>query len=165
MVLKVGWFVALASILFAGVCVAFSTNQQVKKNDQMATKVTGHLAFADEDWASCEKSNREILAKNPDDGEAWFYLGLAQHYQGEYVYGRDSFYRAISLGYRIPISYYNIACTFARQGEFEQAMKALENADLKGFPVRDFAMDDPDMEKLRKLQVFQDRFAIRPEKN
>lgn len=131
----------------------------------MAIKVTGHLAFADEDWASCEKSNREILAKNPEDGEAWFYLGLAQHYQGEYVSGRDSFYRAISLGYRIPICYYNIACTFARQGEFEQAMKALENADRKGFPVRDFATDDPDMEQLRGLRLFKDRFAIKIEKN
>lgn len=158
MVLKVGWFVALASILFAGICVAIATNRQIDKNETAQTKVTAHLAFADQDWEASEKKNREILQRNPKDGEAWFYLGLSQHYQKDYTHGRDAFYKAIAYGYKPGISYYNIACTHARQRNFDLAIKSLLTAKSHRFPVLDFAQDDPDMEELRQLPEFDTQF-------
>lgn len=156
MLLKVGWFVALFSILFAGLSVAFATQQQIKKNVNQTKKVTATIAFADQNWAESKDCNLDIIKHDPKDQSAWFNLGLSQHYLGEYEEARKSFIQAIEYGFEPGINYYNIACTYARQENLPKVIEYAEKAQIHGFPVAKYSESDPDLAEVRTTEQFKE---------
>lgn len=155
MILKVGWLIAIFSIITAGLSVAYATQQQIKKNDLKEIKTTARIAFADQNWAESKKGNLELLQHNKNDKMAWFNLGLSQHYLGEYDEARSSFSRALNLGFEPGIIHYNFACTYAQEDNLPKLIENIEISKNYGFPVAKFSESDPDLAEYRTNEEFR----------
>jgi tetratricopeptide (TPR) repeat protein len=155
MLLKVGWFVALISVLFAGVSVAIATQQQVKKNTIVQTVTTAKIAVTDKEWTTVKEKNLELIGHDSQDANAWFMLGLARHYLGEYEESRKDWLKAEELGHEPGIVHYNLACSYARQNKTEQVIDEIKEAKELGFNVREFSETDPDLAQIRHNPEFQ----------
>lgn len=155
MLLKVGWFVALFTVLTAGVSVAIATQQQIKKNNIVMTETKARIAVSDQEWATVKEQNLELLAHDPKDPDLWFMLGLARHYLGEYDQSRKDWLQAKDLGNEPGIVHYNLACSYARENDTEKVIENIKESKEFGFNVREFAESDPDLANMRNNPEFQ----------
>ncbi|MFM9873617.1 MAG: tetratricopeptide repeat protein [Fimbriimonadaceae bacterium] len=154
MLLKVGWFVALFTILTAGVGVALSTQKQINKNNIVLTQTLAKIAVSDQDWKSAKEWNLELLKHNPENKSALFNLGLARHYLGEYEQARQDWNHSLRLGGEPGIIYYNLACSYARENNTEQVLKCIQKSKDEGFNVKEYSESDPDLAEMRKSHAF-----------
>lgn len=155
MLLKFGWFIALVSILTAGIGVAVSTQMQIKSNSIVSTKEKAKIAVAEEDWVCVKETNLEILKHEPKDTNAWFMLGLANHYLGDYKEARSNWYRSMELGSERGIVHYNLACSYARENNTAEVLKNISISKQIGFNVQAYSKSDPDLEKYRDNPEFR----------
>jgi Tfp pilus assembly protein PilF len=67
---------------------------------------------------------------DPRFAEAWVNLGSARFAKGEFAAARESFLRAVALGYQSPLVPYNVALTFLADGDTANARRHLERSLL-----------------------------------
>jgi len=156
MLQKFGWIIAVLSLVIAGAAVARNTKQTIESRELTHTKSEAKVAWADGDWVSAERHYRELVDKNPKDGQSWFMLGFSVHYQGRFDEARDLFLYSEMLGSDPGLVHYNIACGYAQLGESEKALKQLEVSIQKGFDQFDWATKDPDLISIRSNEKFQE---------
>lgn len=101
------------------------------------------------DMAGAVPRYRELVEKRPDDGVAWFRLGMALVTTGERLGAIEPFEKAAALGVERGTSLFNLACLRATKGERDAAMTSLERAYEAGFPDRGALDQDPDLASLR----------------
>ena len=99
-------------------------------------------------WRKVAAHHRNVTAKYPQSGRAWFNLGYTALQARDFQTGHDAFNRAISLDYRVGTSSYNIACGYALQGNRDAAFQWLEKARAEGFELHQYLHQDEDLESL-----------------
>jgi TolB-like protein/Flp pilus assembly protein TadD len=98
---------------------------------------------------------RRTLELNPDDVRA-LYLGAVALYKiGRAEEGKEWAERALALEPDEPSVLYNVACYYARAGDYERSMDLLERAVLPGSANRVWMEHDSDLDALRELPRFK----------
>jgi tetratricopeptide (TPR) repeat protein len=105
-------------------------------------------AFVSDNWRDAESHHREIAARYPSSGRAWFNLGFVAIKAEDYETALQSFRRAIELNHRPDTSSYNMACAYALEGNANAAFEWLNKARALGFDLEDHIGDDDDLDSL-----------------
>lgn len=162
--LKLAWIVALGSIISATLAITVATQNSVVRKNDLVQRQSAQSAFTNKDWAESKKYNLAIIADQPDDPDAWFNLGLSQHFLGNLVEARESFIKSKELGHDPGIIHYNLGCGYNLLGERELALKHLQIANDLQFPVANYAAEDKDLQSLINDPEFQKIFSYPPKR-
>ena len=92
----------------------------------------------------------------PQTGRDWYERAYELHNSEHFRDAIEGFKQAISHGYRVEDSMYNIACGYARKGDVASGMQWLQKAIEEGFDSIDKLDDDSDIDNLRGNARFAD---------
>lgn len=106
-------------------------------------------------WRRVAAHHNQIVQKYPQSGRAWFNLGFTALQARDFQTGQNAFQKAISLGYRVGTSSYNIACGYALQNNREAAFQWLNKARAQGFDLRGYLFSDDDLDSLHSDPRFE----------
>ena len=106
-------------------------------------------------WKTALPRYERVTKERPQIGRAWSNLGyvrlMAKNPQGSI----EAYQRALSLGYQVPTTMYNLACAYAQSRNADEAIRWLENSERRGFHVGNYAFNDEDLDPLRSDPRFQ----------
>lgn len=94
------------------------------------------------------------LAREPDDGNHWARLGIAHIGLGHQEAARRAFTRQDELGVAPSFARYNMACSYALEGQADAALEWLQRAVESGVNDPDQIRDDPDLQSLHGDPLF-----------
>ena len=114
------------------------------------------------DWGKAVDHFRSVT-QTDNSGRAWFNLGYSLHKNGQFREAINAYQQAVSKGYRVPISTYNIACSYARLGDTENAFAWLDRAVKSGMDS-DVIDGDDDLDSLRSDPRFEKYGSSEPAK-
>ncbi len=112
--------------------------------------------FQSQQWEQAAVAYEQIVAAEPDNGQAWFRLGLARHNLKQYEGAIAAFEQADRLQFVPGIARYNIAAGYARLGRPEEALAWLGMAIEAGFNRAESMETDADMAGLRSDPRFEE---------
>ncbi len=116
---------------------------QLKKE----ARENGDGEFAREAKSAATRYQR-IVARNPQNGEAFFDVGLELLRSEQYDLSAQAYQAAIDRGYRVGTASYNQACAYALAGDKDQAFAALRKSIDNGFDSPDHLAKDDDLDSL-----------------
>ena len=99
-------------------------------------------------WRMLLPKLQRMADRHPDAGPAWFNLGLGELRSRHADASRDAFLRALSLGYRVKTTQYNLACAAAQGGDNDEAFRRLALSQKAGMDLGSIAPKDDDLEPL-----------------
>jgi Flp pilus assembly protein TadD len=111
----------------------------------------GHILKSEErhEWKKAADHARQVAAKYPQYGRAWYNLGFAE-IKGEHPEAAaPAFLKALELGYRKSTTLYNLACSYSLMGQKDQAFDYLFKAVDAGFDENHTLRHDDDLDNLR----------------
>ncbi|MEO6323793.1 MAG: M56 family metallopeptidase [Thermoanaerobaculia bacterium] len=96
--------------------------------------------------------NGVVLAGNRKSrsGSDWFSQGMSLYHDERYDHAIDAFKKAIELGYKEDTASYNIACSYALDGDADHAIEWLKKSADAGFDVSSYLESDDDFDSMRK---------------
>lgn len=106
-------------------------------------------------WDEAAAHHKQMTAKYPSSGRAWFNYGYTSLQARQFDNAMNAFRKTISMDYKPGTSAYNIACTYALQGNVDAAFEWLQRADAAGFKLAKYLDDDEDLDALRRDPRFQ----------
>jgi beta-lactamase regulating signal transducer with metallopeptidase domain len=152
-------------------------NEEHMQQDRDLEKARGHARFPellrkaddlelrsrsfDRTWREAAAWHKQMLAKYPDSGRAWFNYGYTSLQAGDFGNGIAAFQRTLSMKYRPATSAYNIACAYALQDNRDAAFQWLERAQATGFDIRHQARHDEDLDSLHDDPRWRGLVAVR----
>lgn len=104
--------------------------------------------FKQQKWEEAAKIFEEVTEEEPNNGRAWYFLAMSLHSIGKYEEAVKAFQRNISIA-GSPASMYNIACSYSRLNQKDEAFKWLEKAIANGFAQFINLDTDKDLENIR----------------
>ncbi len=127
-----------------------------RKDKDIWKKIAAHL-----EQLSCSEEALEILEKAqqlfPQEADLWFYKGRIYFDRQEYDLAIAAFDRCIQLKYSEAHAHYNKACCYALLGKLDLAIQSLtEVLNCGDRSLLAEAENDPDLERLKNLDAFQD---------
>ena len=111
--------------------------------------------FEDYDWKAAASAYEKVVARMPDNGEAYHRLGYALIISGRHADSIKAFKRQLETGYRAATALYNLACANALQGNTEVAMDWLRKSVDAGFDQHKLFRTDKDLAALRRHPEFE----------
>jgi len=105
-------------------------------------------------WAPAVDHFRQFVSEQPSAGRGWYNLGWSLHFSHQHVEARDAFMKQAELGYRSENATYNIACTFAMEGDTRKALDWLERAADSETVSASQLVHDEDLQSLREEPRF-----------
>jgi beta-lactamase regulating signal transducer with metallopeptidase domain/tetratricopeptide (TPR) repeat protein len=102
----------------------------------------------DRSWRDAAAWHKQMLAKYPNSGRAWFNYGFASLQARDFENGIAAFQKTLAMKYRPSTSAFNIACAYALQNNTDAAFQWLERAKASGFDLREQARHDEDLDSL-----------------
>ena len=96
-----------------------------------------------------------ILRRDPDYVEALQVLGDHYTQRGSYQQSLKVDEQLSRLEPENPLVFYNLACSYSLNGEYNHAAAALETALLLGYRDFKWLAKDPDLRQLRKHPLFR----------
>jgi hypothetical protein len=90
-----------------------------------------------------------IVAKEPENAQAWFLLGVTRHLRGDYDRALEAHQKAASFPTTKADGSYNAACAYALKGEKDLAFEWLRKAKAAGFRQTQLFRTDTDLDSLR----------------
>lgn len=96
-----------------------------------------------------------IVDRDPHYVEALQILGDHYTQRGKYNHSLKVDEQLSRLEPRNPLAFYNLACSYSLNGEFDLAAAALEQALSLGYRDFKWLARDPDLKRLRKHPVFR----------
>jgi tetratricopeptide (TPR) repeat protein len=96
-----------------------------------------------------------IIHRDPSYVEALQILGDHYTQRGSYEQSLKVDERLSRLEPQNPLVFYNLACSYSLNGEYNHAAAALENALLLGYRDFKWLAKDPDLRQLRKHPLFR----------
>ena len=157
------------SSLVAVFTVLFSLSQfsfaQAPAQPSAKMKAAGEL-YTQKKYAESAAAFIDVLKDEPQNGRAWYLLGMSYHSAGKYEQAIAAFEKNLTIAQN-PASMYNIACGYSRLKQPDKAFEWLEKAMKAGPGVLGNIDTDPDLENIRadarfaKLRESADK-AIRP---
>jgi len=110
--------------------------------------MTQSVASQDQEQFEVEFFNR-ILERNPRNVDSLRCLADLMASSGDYAKALGIDLRLIEVNAECEIAHYNLACSLARLGRFEEALVSLENALRTGYDDLAHLAADPDLDGLR----------------
>lgn len=101
-------------------------------------------------YQEAEALLESAVVTDPEDGRAWYGLGLTRHSLEDLDGAVEANRRAADLPHMRPDALYNLACAYALKGEGQLAALTLMEAQDAGFVDFDLMQSDPDLESLRQ---------------
>ena len=101
-----------------------------------------------------------IVHRDPEYVDALQLLGDHYTQRGKYDQSLRVDERLSRLQPHDPLVYYNLACSYSLNDQFDLAVEALEKALSLGYHDLNWLAKDPDLRKLRKHPLFQRIEAI-----
>lgn len=99
-------------------------------------------------WRMMLPKLQRAAEKHPDAGPAWFNLGLGELRSKHPDASRSAYLRALSLGYRVKTTQYNLACAAAMAGDQDEAFRRLSLSQKAGMDLGNIAPKDDDLDPL-----------------
>lgn len=143
------WFTGKVTISLY-VCVFLATTSlsaQVDSEDALMKEANRY--FQDQEWQKAVQAFQKITEQKPDDGQAWFYLGLSYHSLQQYDDAVAVYLQAEKHEFVPPRTRYNLACAYSLKNEPEKAFEWLEKAIAAGFNQVRLLETDSDLENIR----------------
>ena len=106
-------------------------------------------AMKAQQWEKAASEYQKITAANPQDGLAWYQLGMALYSQNKFAEAALAFQHASGLKVRPVFSTYNTAASLARAGKTQDALAWLEKLGPMGYGGTAQVEGDPDFASLK----------------
>jgi beta-lactamase regulating signal transducer with metallopeptidase domain/tetratricopeptide (TPR) repeat protein len=100
-------------------------------------------------WREAAHRFEQYARANPQKARAWFNLGFASLAGDRPEAAVEGFKKALDLNYRKPTTMYNLACSYARLDQKDQAFDWLFKALDAGFDATGTLRGDEDLDNLR----------------
>ncbi len=97
-----------------------------------------------------------LVARAPQYVEALEILGDHYTQSGRYAQSLKVDQRLSRLEPRNPLVFYNLACSYSRNGAFDRSVAALQRALALGYRDFKWMARDPDLRRLRKHPLYRD---------
>ena len=114
--------------------------------------------YARRDFTGSAKAYRAALAGTPNDGRAWYRLGVSLSNVHDNAGAAEAFERSAGIGHQL-LAMYNAAAMHARLGHRDRALAWLDSTLAAGFSGDSILRNDPDFAPLRADSAFQRRVA------
>lgn len=140
-------FILIAVILFIlGGGLEFQA-QQTPSGPSPQMAAAGEL-YKQQKWTEAAAAFAEVTKAEPNNGRAWYFLGMSLHTLGKYEQAIEAFQKNVAIANN-PNSMYNIACGYARLKQNDKAFEWLEKSLMAGIAPLVNIETDPDLENLR----------------
>jgi tetratricopeptide (TPR) repeat protein len=96
-----------------------------------------------------------VVSRDPDFVEALQLLGDHYTQRGRYGDSLNVDRQLAQIEPRNPLVFYNLACSYSLNGEFDRAAVALDQALALGYRDFSWLSKDPDLRRLRKHPLYQ----------
>lgn len=104
--------------------------------------------YREKKFAEAAAAFEAIARDEPNNGRAWYFLGMSLHLMGKYREAIGAFEKNVAIA-RNPNAMYNIASGHARLNESDKAFEWLEKALNAGAAATVDIEKDPDLESIR----------------
>lgn len=130
----------------------------------LAQKAEAEAAAKSGNWRQAISLYQQVTDKDPNDGASWYALGTAALMGNDAKVAVTAYTHSFQLKVRPALSLYNLACAYARLGESDHALDALEKLAQLGVPFAAQMEKDHDLDRLRSSprykQVLQEMKQI-----
>ncbi|MGE5324750.1 MAG: tetratricopeptide repeat protein [Actinomycetota bacterium] len=106
------------------------------------------------DWDKAAAEYGKITAADPQNGQAWYQLGMALYSSNKFLDAAGAFQHAADLKFTPIFSTYNAAASMARAGRATDALASLEKLAAMGYRNVQQLRQDEDFVSLRNLPRF-----------
>ena len=127
---------------------------------QSPTLQEAQALYQDEHWAEASQAFETITQREPENGRAWYWLGMSLHHMKEYGPAIKALQRVDEMGSAPPIVKYQIAKTYALSGDVDEALGWLGKATEAGFSNAQLLKTDEAMAGLRNAPRFAEYVAL-----
>jgi transcriptional regulator GlxA family with amidase domain len=110
-------------------------------------------------WAEAAKAYKALADQDPKEGYAWHRLAVALFYSGDTKGAVAAGKKAAGFAEVRPDVLVNLACFYARAGQRNDALSALEDAVASGFTAKWRLQGDDDLASVRDDPRFQKLLA------
>ncbi|OLE52884.1 MAG: hypothetical protein AUG51_15860 [Acidobacteria bacterium 13_1_20CM_3_53_8] len=127
------------------VCAAQTPTQTTT---QSASSTDANALYQARNWPEAAHAYEAIVRAEPDNGRAWYRLGMSLYSMGRYEQAAAAFERASAI-LSFPGAMYNAAASYARLGNRAKAFEWLHKASDAGFAQADLLNRDEDFAAMR----------------
>jgi len=113
----------------------------------------------EKNWSEAAKAYRALADQDPKDGYSWHRLSIALYYAGDAKGAMSAAKKAAGFPEFRPNALVNLACMYARAGQRNEALGALEQAVAAGFKAKWRLQGDDDLDSVREDPRFQKLLA------
>jgi tetratricopeptide (TPR) repeat protein len=106
-------------------------------------------------WAEAAKAYEDIVNEEPNNGRAWYQLGVARFSLQQFEPAIAAFQKNVAIS-KNPNVMYNMACAYARLGQKDKALEWLDKAVNNKTPLFVNMATDPDLVSLRDDARFKE---------
>lgn len=137
-------FIVIAIFVFVA-CFAQNLQAQQKPSAKMTA---ANDLYQQQKWQESAQALGEVLKEEPNNGRAWYLLGMSLHSLGKYEQAIGAFQKNVAIAQN-PSSMYNIACGYSRLKQTDKAFEWLEKALTGGAAAFVKLETDADLENIR----------------
>jgi tetratricopeptide (TPR) repeat protein len=112
-------------------------------------KASANSAYEAKDWAKAESLYGQITTAEPDNGRAWYRLGIARHGLGLEEKSIAAFQKAIESGVPPSFGEYQIALCYSALHNKDKAFESLDKAIRNGYSDPDALKSSSELAELR----------------
>ena len=146
---------SLATLLLAALAPARAQSRPATSSPALAR---ADSLYARQDFAGAARAYRAALTAAPNEGRAWYRLGVSLSSVNDNAGAADAFERSAAIGHQL-LAMYNAAAMHARLGHRDRALAWLDSTLAAGFSGDSILRNDPDFAALRADPAFQHRVA------
>ncbi|HMF57626.1 MAG TPA: tetratricopeptide repeat protein [Pyrinomonadaceae bacterium] len=133
--------------LHALVCAAQTPTPTQTTAAQGTTGTDANALYEAKNWPEAARAYEAITRTDPNNGRAWFRLGMSLYSMNKYEQAAAAFEHASQI-LSIPGAMYNAAASYARLGNKAKALEWLQKAAAAGFSQPDQLSGDADFASL-----------------
>lgn len=138
-------FLIIAILIFLA-CLGHKLHAQTATPSAKMT--AANELYRQQKWQESALAFGEVTKEEPNNGRAWYLLGMSLHSLGKYEQAIEAFEKNVAIS-KNPGAMYNIACGYSRLKQTEKAFEWLEKA-LSGGAAQFVKLEaDADLENIR----------------
>lgn len=105
--------------------------------------------YKQQKFEEAAKAFEEVTKDDPNNGRAWYFMGMSLHSLGKYEQAIAAFEKNVAIA-KNPSAMYNIACGYSRLNQADKSFEWLEKALTNGAAQFVDLDKDADLENIRK---------------
>jgi tetratricopeptide (TPR) repeat protein len=138
-------FIVIAIFIFI---TGFAPNIQAQQQKPSAKMTAAAELYKQQKWQESVQAFGDVIKDEPNNGRAWYLLGMSLHSLGKYEQAIPAFEKNFAIAQN-PSSLYNIACAYSRLKQTDKAFEWLEKALTGGAAAFVTLETDADLEYIR----------------